>query len=498
MATQTVVQALAQADAEEQVALKKQITALAIAFGVLFVLHFAPAWTGMTLVGLKPQGQTVLAVFLWFIICMITDALPKAVVGLVGPALIVILGGFKIPDAFKAFTSDSFFLAIGAFIIAAIMMGTPLGKRIALNITTALKSARVTRILLGLSLSDLAIGGVLPTVSETALFLPIAKGVSGLMRGREHLAESKRINTAILLMITGLVPLFTGPLILTSHFPNLQLVAHFQQTQKLAITWMDWFIYNIPLWGLLPVLFVYVVWFFKLNKLEIPGAEVELPKLRQELGRITRPEIWAIGCILLGLAMWVTEGSLHTITAGIVSLIVVLLLFLPFGKLDFKEINKHIMWDVWVLLGGAISLSGALETSGVGQWLAGFIVNPLKGAVGLNAVVVLAIMVFGFHIARAGIVSAVATGAIFIPLTVGVAQQLGMNLLPFTLITTNCLSYAFFLPISITAFMIAWGASGESGWKVMKFGIPLSIIANIYVIIAQTAWMAMLGFPLTK
>ncbi|MBI4785893.1 MAG: anion permease [Chloroflexi bacterium] len=496
MTAQTVVQALTKADAEEQVAIRKQSVALILAFAVLFVLHLAPGFTGMTLVGLKPQSQTILAIFLWFIICMITDALPKAVVGLVGPTLVFVLAGYKIPDAFKAFTTDAFFLASGAFIYAAIMMGTPLGKRIALNITTALKSARVTRILLGLSFADLAIGGVLPTVSETALFLPIAKGVSGLMRGREHLPESKRINTAILLMITGLFPLFTGPLILTSHFPNLQLVAHFQQALKISITWMDWFVYNLPLWGLLPILFAYVVWYFKLNKLEIPNADEELPKLRQELGKITRPEIWALVCILLGLVMWVTEGTLHTISAGMVSLLVVLLLFLPFGKVAFKNISQHIMWDVWVLLGGAISLSGALETSGVGKWLADIIVSPIKGAVGLSPIVVLLILVFGFHIARAGIVSAVAMGAVFIPLATGVAQQLGMNTLAFTLIVTNCLSYAFFLPISITAFMIAWGASGESGWKVIKFGVPLSIIANIYVILTQSAWLAMLGFPL--
>lgn len=496
MATENVVQALAKAEAEEDIALRKQLVTLLVAFGVLFGLHFAPALTGMTLVGLKPQSQTVLAIFLWFIICMITDALPKAVVGLAGPTLLFVFAGYKVPDAFKAFTSDSFFLAIGAFVYAAIMMGTPLGRRIALNITTALRSAKVTRILLGLSLSDLAIGGVLPTVSETALFLPIAKGVSSLMRGKEHLAETKRINTAILLMITGLFPLFTGPLILTSHFPNIQLVGHFQQTLKINITWMDWFIYNLPLWGLLPILFAYVVWYFKLNNLEIPNADEELPKLRRELGKITRPEIWALVCIVLGLVLWVSEGSWHTISAGMVSLLVVLLLFLPFGKLNFKDINQHIMWDVWVLLGGAISLSGALETSGVGRWLADFIVNPLKGAVGLHPLVVLTILVFGFHIARAGIVSAVAMGAVFIPLATGVAQQLGMNTLAFTLIVTNCLSYAFFLPISITAFMIAWGASGESGWKVIKFGVPLSIIANLYVILTQSIWLGMLGHAL--
>ena len=77
------------------------------------------------------------------------------------------------------------------------------------------------------------------------------------------------------------------------------------------------------------------------------------------------------------------------------------------------------------------------------------------------------------------------------------AKELSLNVLPFTLVLTNCLSYAFFLPISITAFLIAWGASGARGWTVIKFGTGLSIISNLYVLIVQTAWLALIGYPLT-
>jgi len=476
---------------KEGIQQRRRVTALIAAFLLLFGLHFAPP-----LAGLKPQGQTVLGVFLWFIVCMVFDALPKAVIGLGAPMLVVVLARFKIADAFSAFTGNEFFLAAGAFVYAAIMMGTPLGRRIALGITNALRSTRATRILLGLSLSDVAIGGVLPTVSETALFLPIAQGVTSLMRGKEDLPESRRIRTALLLTITGLVPLFTGPLILTSHFPNIMLVGNLADTQHIYLSWADWFLLNLPLWGLLPILYFYVVRYFRLSGLEIPGADVELPKMKKELGRITWPEIWALACLSLGLFLWITEGTLHSVKTGMVALIVVMLAFLPFGRLNFDQISRYIMWDVWVLLGGAISLGDVLYKSGVAGWLSGFVVNPLKAAGALPPLVVLVILVFGFHIARAGIVSAVATGAVFIPLTIGIAKQLGFSVLPFALITINCLSYAFFLPISITAFLIAWGASGTSGWEAIKFGVPLSIIANLYVIFVQSGWLALLGYPL--
>ncbi len=483
------MKSIEKAEEEEAIKSKKSLAGLIFAFSVLFVLHFGP-----TLPGLRPTSQSVLGIFLWFIICMVTDALPKAVVGLVSPLLLVVVAKIKIPQAFNAFNTDIFYLGAGAFIYAAIMMGTPLGKRIALTITTAMKSNRVTRVLLGLSLSDLAIGGVMPTVSETALFLPVAKGVGTLMRGREHLPEVKRINTAILLLITGLMPLFTGPLILTSHFPNIMLAASLKEAENISINWIQWFWLNLPLWGLLPILFFYVVWYFKLGKLDIPGAETEIPKMKKEMGKITWPEVWALISLALGVALWVTE-EFHGIKSGMVALLVVLMMFMPWGRIKFKDINPHIMWDVLMLLGGAISLGTVLYNSGAVTWLADIIVEPIKGT-GLPALVILFILVFGLHIARAGIVSAVAMGAAFIPLTIGIAKALGYSILPFTLIVTNCLSYAFFLPISITAFLIAWGASGSSGWDIVKFGGLLSIIANIYVIVVQTGWLALIGYPL--
>lgn len=482
--------AIEEAESEEAGKPQKALIGLIIAFALLFLIHFAP-----TLPGLKPASQSVLAVFVWFITVMVTDALPKAIVGLAAPLLVVLLAGVRPANAFRAFSTDIFFLGAGAFVIAGIMMGTPLGRRIALTIVTLMRSNRVTRIQVGLGAADVAVGSVLPTVSETALFLPVTKAIGTLMRGKEHLPEVKRINTAMLLQTPGLTPLFTGTLILTSHFPNIMLAGQLKESAGIYISWVDWFWLNLPLWGLLPIMFWYVFSYFKLWKLEIPGAEVEIPKLRNELGPITWGEIWGLICIATGLLLWITEGY-HKIQSGMVALITASLLFMPWGGIDFKKVNPHIMWDTLILLGGAISLGTVLYDVGTVTWLAKIIVEPVKG-LGLPTLVMMFVLVFAMHIARAGIVSAVAMGAAFIPLLVAMAKTLDLSVLPFTLVLTNCLSYAFFLPISITAFLIAWGASGASGWTAIKFGTGLSIIANVYVLVVQTAWLALIGYPLS-
>lgn len=241
-------------------------------------------------------------------------------------------------------------------------------------------------------------------------------------------------------------------------------------------------------------MFWYVFTYFKLWKLEIPGAKEEIPKLKDELGKITFGEIWAVICVGIGLTLWITEG-IHGIKSGMVALITATLLFMPWGKISFGKVNKYIMWDTLMLLGGAISLGTILYDVGTVTWLSDLIVEPVKG-LGLPTLAMMFVLVAALHIARAGVVSAVAMGAAFIPLLIGMAQTLNLNVLPFSLVMTNCLSYAFFLPISITAFLIAWGASGASGWEAIKFGSILSIIANIYVLVVQTAWLALIGYPL--
>ena len=458
------------------------ITAIAILMG----LYMGPTFPGVT-----HQTQSVLGVFLWFIVCMTTNALPSAIVGITSPLLLVLLASTKIPVAFSAFSTDIFFLAMGAFIIAAIMMGTPLGKRITLSIASIMRSNRVTRIMLGLSVAELATHPVLPVVNETALFLPICKGVGALMDGRGSLPETKNINTAVLYFIAGILPLFIGPLFLTSHFPNLILVAYLKSAQHINISWGQWLWLNIPLWGLLPIAYFYVVWFFDLNGLDIPGAEKGISNMKEELGKITWPEIWTLICVAAGMFLWITGW----IQPGMTALLVSFLLFVPWSGIKFKTINQHILWDVLLLLGGAISLSTALYDSGVVSRLSAIIVEPIKS---LNApvFVIFLIIVFGFHIARAGIVSAVAAGAVFVPLVAGLAAALRYNALPFSLVVINCLSYAFFLPISITSFLIAWSASETSAWEAIRFGAPLSIIANIYVILVQPAWLRLIGYPL--
>lgn len=458
---------------------------------VLLCIHFAP-----NIEGLEPEAKSILGVFVWFMIVTMSNSLNNFAVGLAAPLLVVILTGMKPAQAFNAFASDTFFLTIGAFTFAGVMTATPLGKRIALGITSLFRSSKISKIFTGLTMADVAINSFLPSVAETGLLLPIVKGFQGLMAGKEADPNVQRINKGLMMLICGFMPLVTGLLILTAHLPNMLLVG-FLEDRGIAVSFLDWFKLNLPLWGLIPLTIIYIMVYYRLWGLEIPNAEKELPEMKKSLGPITRAEIWALCCLGVCFVLWVTEGSLHQIKTGMVALILVVLLFMPFGKLKFSTVMPHILWDVWIMLGGAISLGTELSNSGAIEWLIGLLLTPLQAhLLGLPIILVLLLVALVTHIPRAGIVSAGAMGAMFIPLTITMAQQLGFQILPFSLIITNCLSYAFFLPMSITAFFIAWGASGMSMWEGIKLGVPFTLLCNIYVVVTLALWLPLIGYPL--
>ncbi len=468
-----------------------KLIALTVAFAVLAVAHLAPP-----LPGLEPQAQTVLGIFAWFVILLAAEALPQIVVGVGAPLLVVLLNGTEVADAFNAYSNDIFFLILGAFVLVAVMIGTGLGKRAALFLVGLVRSTRATRIMASLMGAGTALHAILPTVSETALFLPISRCLGELSEGQQPSVALQRANQAMILAVTGLVPLFAGVFFLTAGVPNLVLAGLLEDSQGITITWLDWLIYNLPLWGLIPILFFMVRWWFKLGPVDLPNAAQVLPAARAELGPISRGEIWTLVCIAIGFGLWVTE-SLHGITTGMAALIMIGLLFMPWGGLRFADYGDKMMWEMLFLIGGAISLGNVLFSSGAVSWLAEFLVGPIERSGITNGVLVLFILAFALHVARAGILSGGAMAAAFVPLIIGLAGELGFNVLPFSLILTNALNFAVFVPISAVAVLIAVQAA-ELRWREMiVFGSIISVVANVYLILVQSAWMTMLGHPLT-
>jgi di/tricarboxylate transporter len=129
-------------------------------------------------------------------------------------------------------------------------------------------------------------------------------------------------------------------------------------------------------------------------------------------------------------------------------------------------------------------------------WLAQFLVGPVTSSGITNPILLMLILVFALHVARAGVLSGGAMAAAFVPLAVALAGALQLNVLPFSLILVNALNFAVFVPISAVAVLIAFEASGLRWGEMVRLGALISVIANVYLVITQSLWLDLLGFPL--
>ena len=114
----------------------------------------------------------------------------------------------------------------------------------------------------------------------------------------------------------------------------------------------------------------------------------------------------------------------------------------------------------------------------------------------MHSPVLLLVLAFALHVARAGVRSGGAVAAAFVPLTITLATSLHLNVLPFELILTDALNFAVFVPISSVAVLIAFEVSGLRWGEMLRFGALISVIANVYLVITHSAWMSLLGQPL--
>ena len=190
--------------------------------------------------------------------------------------------------------------------------------------------------------------------------------------------------------------------------------------------------------------------------------------------------------------LWMTEDW-HKIKSHISALIGLSILFVP-GVLGFKwkEVQDRTIWGTFLLLGGALSMSAAMGTSGLALWLADLI-HPI--AEGHPWWMMLLILMVGTHIIRLGMLSNVAAITLLAPILIVLAPKLGLHPVAFTLLVANSDSFAYILPTQITAAVIAYSSGTFSMKDYAKVGWVSVLIAIIYTILVVAPWFAFMGLP---
>lgn len=463
------------------------------------VTGFIAAWAAFFLIlyvfpapeGLTPAGHKVLAVVVWCSIMWVSEAVPVGVTGLMIPMLLVLTGGvLPFPRAATGFTAPVVFLCLAAFLFAAIMQAAGLDRRLAVTVLNKMKVKSVNGVIWAMFVVNLALSFIIPAANaRAATLLPVINGITKFFGDTEEERNGKK---AIVIQSLVYGSMISGMCILTAHLPNLILVGLFESELGLRISYVDWFLLQWPYLGMFVLTQWWVQYWLKTRGVSVHGGYESVKKQYAEMPKTSSAE-WTILAVFTAVALgWMTE-QWHKIPTHNVALLGIAVFFIP-GLLSFtwKDLQDRTIWGTLLLLAGALSLSAAMGSSGLANWLADHIVPIAKGH---SWWMILLILMVGTHIIRLGMLSNVAAITLLAPILLAMAPKLGMHPVAFTMLVADTDTFAYLLPTQITAAVIAYSSGTFSTWDYFKVGWVSVLIGIAYGILVMAPWYAFMGMP---
>ena len=198
----------------------------------------------------------------------------------------------------------------------------------------------------------------------------------------------------------------------------------------------------------------------------------------QTIREISNPKLQTSLLILGGLAAVIILAGLHVVSL-FVGLSVYLLILLMTKTANPKEVAKSLDYDLGLIIVMALALGTAMVKTGLADTIAWGIINVTRpfGLIGIMTGVYLVTTVLAAYITTK------AAAAIIFPIALTTAVNLGVNPMPFVLITAFASAATFITPHGYQTNLMVYGPGGYSFKDFFRVGLPLNVI---YMIVAIT------------
>ena len=466
------------------------------------------------------QDQHTLAAVLALVICLwISEAVPIPVGGLIGVALLVLLGVGPADEILAPFGSSTVFVFIGAFIIAQAMLEHGVARRFAFRMLAmpwVAKSTANTVIAFGLIAAILS--AFVSNTATVAMLLPTAIAILatliGLMETREGGGRMDprrlRVATALMLMLAygagvgGLLTPIGSP-------PNLIGRGLIEEATDETITFAEWFIAALPICAAMFVALAVVL--LLLNKPEVKkleGVAEYVAAERAKMGRLSVKERNTLIAFLTAVTLWIVPGLVGIVAGddssayenvtdrlneGIVAVLAASLLFLLPTDWKKREFTltwgeaSRIDWGTIVLFGSGIIFGAALQDTGLAETIG----TSASESLGVTSSLAITIFAVILAIVISETTSNTASASIVVPIVIPVAVAAGVDPFVPALAATFAASFGFMLPVSTPQNAIVYGSGVVPITKMLRSGIVFDVIGAILILIGVPLVVELVG-----
>jgi len=420
-----------------------------------------------------------------------TEAIPIAATALIPIVCFPLFGISTIQDAVAPYSNKVIYLFLGGFIVAFAMQRWDLHRRIALNVLR-LAGAHGRSLVGGFMLASALISMWVMNTSTTMMLLPISASIiTIIINAHPELSEKQQSDFRhSLLLGVAYGATIGGISTLVGTAPNAMLAAFLQENYGTEIDFARWMLVGVPLSAcMLPLAWLCLTRLvFNVNFSTHGEGQDQLKRMRLDMGSLSTPERRVAIVFTLMAALWVSRPVLTTLPGlgmlddSMIAMGGAIVLFLmPSG--DSKdplllrwEYAEKLPWSVLILFGGGLSLAGAVQRTGLAEWL-----GTSLQTIGTLPLVAIVVIVATMIIFLTELTSNVATTATFLPVVGAIAIEAGYDPIVLTVPVTLAASCAFMLPVATPPNAIVFGSGMLTIPKMARAGVALNIAAIVVV-----------------
>ena len=484
---------------------KKQVFGLIL--GVVFLLYtlFTTPPDGISVTAWKTIGVTLLMATWWML-----EAIPIAVTALVPLVLFPVLGVIGAKQVAPNYANNLIWLFVGGFALAYAMETWNLHRRVSLVILKVC-GTNPKMLILGFMIATGFLSAWMSNTACAALMMPIGMAIVKMVQegeGRSEIEKKAAVNFGICVMLgIAFSSSMGGMATLIGTPPNAVMAGQVAQMTGTAVPFANFMLVGGPIGiSLIAITLWLLPAMFPIKALDLSAAGAIVDEELEKLGPMSRGEIltsilfvatalsWILRPKLLGLLPSVEVAGKMTplskmitdSTIGMTALLLAFIIPVDFKKgrmlLDTSLFAKGIPWDAILLFGGGFALGGALSKSGVTEYVA----VQMQALAGMSSIVIMAVLAL-VAMLLTQMTSNTAVAATFVPLSISIAQGLGVSPLLMAIPVALGASLAFALPVATPPNAIVFGSGlirvpdmFKSGFTLCLIGIVISI-AVMYV-----------------
>jgi len=462
---------------------------------IFLLIYYMPLPSGLTL-----EAQVAIAAFAAALTWWVTEPFPTYATSLMLMGMLTFLNGWTEDKVLGVFGMEVIWLNIMAFILSSTLVKSQLAKRFALWIGIKFGHSDMT-ILGAFIVLQLFLAPFIPaTMARTVMTLPVMLVIAQMYGSTSGKGNHFGVNL-FMQNLQGISIFSSG--FITGSTCNIVAAAFIFEMGGHRVYYSDWMIGMLPI----TIIVMAISWWlgprflYKIPRKErvpqVEGGFEMMKTMLKDMGKFSFAEKKASAVFLFVLFLWATD-KYHTgwfgfeISPVMAALIGVVFVFLPkIGLLKWNDAD--IPWHVMIFSAGAYAGGLALFDSGAASWL----VSKAFDAIGLdnnmNFWVVYVIMISFAMYAHLFFTSKTMRSIIMIPIIIAVAQQMGFDPVSLALPAAFTLTWVITLPTNAKPNLVLYSTGQYSISDNLKYGLIVSTIGLIVMIIAGFTWFRWVG-----